>query len=385
MLPDVEHDGAVNEAFARERQRIIGLCARISGDASVAEDLAQETFVEAWRQIHKLHSLDGLAPWLSAIARNVCMRWRSHHGREALHLLPSADGLLSHETMDDWLADDNNAELEIEHHELAELLDRALALLPPLTRAVLVERFLAESTLGEIAVRLDMSLGAVKMRLQRGKVALRGVLTEQFGNEVTSLGCIRPVDGWHETQIWCFTCGNRRLEGRFDPVKGDLVLRCPACYPAFGVHESQTYGLPSLFSHADGIADGYSRLVSHAGRYFQQALADGAARCINCNAVATVLPYPPPYALLFAIDAHGPHVRCPTCGHISQMSLGGLALSLPELWHFRQTHQRIRMLPQYQVEADGQPAIVVGFQSLFGTSRREVVVGQERLTILRIH
>ena len=52
-------------------------CAYHSGDRNAAEDLAQETLVEAWRNHHKLRDLDKSKPWLAAIARNICQRWRS--------------------------------------------------------------------------------------------------------------------------------------------------------------------------------------------------------------------------------------------------------------------------------------------------------------------
>ncbi len=58
---------------AAERARLVRLCAYLTGDAQAAEDLAQETLVEAWRHAHKLHDPHGREPWLRAIARNVCL------------------------------------------------------------------------------------------------------------------------------------------------------------------------------------------------------------------------------------------------------------------------------------------------------------------------
>src|SRR5215472_8357154 len=74
--------------LAAERTRLIGLCARLSGDATVAEDLAQETLAEAWRLLAKLRQPEGLASWLNAIARNICLRWARERGRNLAHTLP---------------------------------------------------------------------------------------------------------------------------------------------------------------------------------------------------------------------------------------------------------------------------------------------------------
>src|SRR5215211_2105052 len=52
------------------RRRLVRLCATISGDSNAAEDLAQETLLEAWRNAHKLHDPSGADRWLAAIARS---------------------------------------------------------------------------------------------------------------------------------------------------------------------------------------------------------------------------------------------------------------------------------------------------------------------------
>src|ERR1700760_4789414 len=64
-----------------DRKRLVGLCAAISGDADAAEDLAQETLLEAWRHRSKLVAHDGADRWIAAIARNVCLRWGRTRGR----------------------------------------------------------------------------------------------------------------------------------------------------------------------------------------------------------------------------------------------------------------------------------------------------------------
>jgi RNA polymerase sigma-70 factor (ECF subfamily) len=58
-----------------ERARLVRLCAVLTGDAEAAEDFAQETLLEAWRHRHKLTDTCGADRWLTAIARNVCLRW----------------------------------------------------------------------------------------------------------------------------------------------------------------------------------------------------------------------------------------------------------------------------------------------------------------------
>src|SRR5215831_18401911 len=63
---------------AGERTRILRICLRATHDRDAAEDLAQETLLEAWRHWDKLREPDDLQArtrWLLGIAANVCRRW----------------------------------------------------------------------------------------------------------------------------------------------------------------------------------------------------------------------------------------------------------------------------------------------------------------------
>ena len=78
-------------ALNGQRDRLARFCARLTGNPAVAEDLAQETLFEAWRSREKLRDVAEIAPWLSAIARNVCLRWQRAQMRERRLYIPGAD------------------------------------------------------------------------------------------------------------------------------------------------------------------------------------------------------------------------------------------------------------------------------------------------------
>ena len=74
--PATDANRAIEAIWRIESARLIAGLARIVGDLATAEDLAQETLLEAWRNWHKLPERDftsstNRAKWLSAIARNV--------------------------------------------------------------------------------------------------------------------------------------------------------------------------------------------------------------------------------------------------------------------------------------------------------------------------
>jgi len=84
--------GDADIALPVDYARLVRLCARLTGDAQAAEDLAQDTLVEAWRQCHKLREPAGGDAWLSAIARNVCLRWTAARRRDRAHIIAPRPG-----------------------------------------------------------------------------------------------------------------------------------------------------------------------------------------------------------------------------------------------------------------------------------------------------
>ena len=83
MTPQEDRSAFNFEAkLSAERARLVGLCARLIGDVDAAEDLAQETLIEAWRHRERLYDPDGFSAWTSAIARNVCRRWERERGQQ---------------------------------------------------------------------------------------------------------------------------------------------------------------------------------------------------------------------------------------------------------------------------------------------------------------
>src|SRR5262245_31515202 len=137
----------LQDTLIHERPRLIGLCASLIHNRDAAEDLVQETLYEAWRSRSELRDSDRAAQWLTGIARNVCLRWRQRERREAarypISLMTQGSGEDDHPAGAalDMLTDDFDLERELERHELAALLDRAMAILSPETRAILVGRY----------------------------------------------------------------------------------------------------------------------------------------------------------------------------------------------------------------------------------------------------
>lgn len=140
----------------------------------MAEDLAQDTLVEAWHHRHKVQQPAGWDAWLSAVARNVCLCWVSARRRERTFVLTPRAGEPS--AIPDLIAgipDPLDLEADLARAELATAVEDASALLPPETRAALVERYIHGAPQATVALQLGLSESAVEARLHRGKRALR--------------------------------------------------------------------------------------------------------------------------------------------------------------------------------------------------------------------
>lgn len=240
-----------NHIWEQERARLVALCVRFTGNLMAAEDLAQETLYEAWRHRERLHDARGLSAWLAAIARNVYLRWRTHHHQDALHQAGADMSAYA-----DTLADPFDLATSIADAETSYLLERALALLPSTTRQALLEHCLLGAPFAAIAAKQGLAEAAVKMQVQRGKRRLRQLLATTFAPDAQACGLVADSeDTWLPTPLWCPHCGQRHLEGQWDFAKGTLRLRCCDCLSLTGIHSAYD-AVPELFHGVSGLKAG---------------------------------------------------------------------------------------------------------------------------------
>ncbi|GHO88708.1 RNA polymerase sigma factor [Dictyobacter formicarum] len=379
MLQDVE------TILATERPRLVRLCTRITGSALVAEDMVQETLLEAWRHLDTLQEPEKFPQWLSGIARNVCLRWVSRKERDAAH---SLEVPVQHEngiaSLAETLAADFDVEIELERQELVGLLDRALDLLPTETRTSLLERYVRESSLADIATLLGMNVNAVSMRLQRGKLALRKALANELNLESSAYIPVEN-DSWKQTSLWCYLCGQHRLLGKFKPEQLELHLKCPGCCPEPNDFISTNSGfevLRGLKSYKPAI----TRMNNWANYYYRTALNTGSVPCCECGRPVALGFRMPDTASSWMRQRGTPivHLFCEHCQSRCYSSYDYLALSLPALDQFRHQNPRIRTLPVRYIEAQGGRALVSSYESVTSSARVDVVTSLENFQVLQI-
>jgi RNA polymerase sigma-70 factor (ECF subfamily) len=126
---------AFNEFVERYQHAVVSLCTSILRDASLAEDVAQDTFIRAWKNLPGFKG-ESAKSWLLRIATNRCLdliRQRSRQATDSLDAqVVESEPLWSTQTRDD------SPEAAAELGELSDRLDTALAELPADQRIALL-------------------------------------------------------------------------------------------------------------------------------------------------------------------------------------------------------------------------------------------------------
>jgi RNA polymerase sigma factor (sigma-70 family) len=162
--------GGDREAFGRVVERYQGLICAIAysacGDVGRSEDLAQETFLAAWRNLDSLKDRSRAKQWLCGIARHVIQESCRRATRDPMAAsTPLAENLVDGEGLF------QPGERTISKEEQA-ILWRVLEGLPELYREPLILFYRQSQSVAEVAQTLELSQDAVKQRLSRGRVML---------------------------------------------------------------------------------------------------------------------------------------------------------------------------------------------------------------------
>lgn len=166
----------------RYQNRIYSLALRITGNEDDACDMAQETFLRAWRSLSAFKFECAFSTWLFRLAHNICLdHLRAVKRRPAVSLTVADDDGEQAAQLDlpDPAPDPEQAALRAEEHAA---LARALSALPADYREILTLRAIDDLSYSEIAAILHLQEGTVKSRLSRARAQLRNKLLQNGNN-----------------------------------------------------------------------------------------------------------------------------------------------------------------------------------------------------------
>lgn len=154
---------AFNELVLLHAQGVRNVIYRMCGDTQVAEDAAQETFIQAWLRIASFRPQASLRSWLYRIAINA-----------AIDILRREKRILPGDMEEMKLKDARpGPEALVSQEERIAAVQKVISSLPDASRAVLVLREYEDLSYQEIADTLDIPVGTVMSRLNYGRKVLK--------------------------------------------------------------------------------------------------------------------------------------------------------------------------------------------------------------------
>jgi RNA polymerase sigma-70 factor (ECF subfamily) len=175
--------GAFDDLVREYQDTVFSVAYRMVNDREDAADLAQEVFVKVYRNLAKFRGDSKFSTWLYAIAMNTCRsglrrtrRLRAVEGR-SIDAMGGDEGRAM-----DPVDPDASPTAMLERREVRERVEQSVAELQPEFREVMVMRDIQGLSYDEIATALECSLGTVKSRLCRARMAVREKLQPVFGS-----------------------------------------------------------------------------------------------------------------------------------------------------------------------------------------------------------
>ena len=162
-------DGAFTVLVNRHRKWIHSLAWREIGDFHAAQEITQDTFIQAFKSLPTLKDPNRFLAWLHVIAKRQCIEWlrRKPIAMQSLEAMPKTE--LERAFYTQYLEED---QAHTSTDGLRDVVERLLQKLPAGERTVMVLHYFSGLTCEEVSARLDVSLNTVKSRLYRARKRL---------------------------------------------------------------------------------------------------------------------------------------------------------------------------------------------------------------------
>ena len=201
------------EAFTllveKHQKGVHALAWRKIGDFHIAEEITQDTFLQAYKRLSTLRNPNQFAGWLYVIANNLCKRWHQKKKLSTQSLENASVVEIENSSYKHYVSEKRETEATEQRHETVKKL---LARLPESERTVVTLHYLGEMPIKEIGRFLGVSANTINSRLRRarkrlqereerliqevlGSIQLPANLMEHIGRQVTNMNPTPPSAG----------------------------------------------------------------------------------------------------------------------------------------------------------------------------------------------
>ncbi|UCE43298.1 MAG: sigma-70 family RNA polymerase sigma factor [Candidatus Aminicenantes bacterium] len=159
----IEKRSELFEELMAYQKKVFLICLGFSRNASDAQDLAQDIYLKAYKNIHTLSELSLAKVWLFRIARNTCLNFQKKHRLDRISAIEITQKM----------KDPQTPESKMILQEQILLLKGAIHKLPKKQRDVFVLKEYGDLSYQEISETLKIELGTVMSRLNRARQAIK--------------------------------------------------------------------------------------------------------------------------------------------------------------------------------------------------------------------
>lgn len=170
---------AFGELVELYKDKLYNLGYRMLGNPQEAEDVAQEAFLRAYKNLDSYNSKHKFSTWIYRIATNLCID-KMRKKKADYSLDAELDGLDGGDMYARLAAPTETPEEETVRTETRAEVQQAIENLPDNYRAAVILKYLHDMSLQEIADILEVPVSTVKTRVHRGREALRHELKQSF-------------------------------------------------------------------------------------------------------------------------------------------------------------------------------------------------------------
>lgn len=166
---------AFEQLIERHQRAVVGTVAKMLGNASDAEDIAQQVFIRLWKSAPRYKPKAKFTTFLFTIARNLVFNESRRRSRKSECSIEAREDDFHLQTPDN---DTATPDAEMLQRELQQEVDKAIASLPEKQRLAVILRRYENMPYEEIGSVLKLSVSAVKSQLFRARHTLRESLQD---------------------------------------------------------------------------------------------------------------------------------------------------------------------------------------------------------------
>jgi RNA polymerase sigma-70 factor, ECF subfamily len=176
QLGDVQ---AYDILVRRYKDQLLNFVYRFVGNRTDAEDIVQETFLRVYRNKHMYKEIAKFSTWVYTIAGNLA---KTELRRRKRHRIFSVSNFVNEDRDFDIPDRDHSPERKVDSNMQEKIIQKAIEKLPIKFKEVIILRDIQEFAYEEISQILNIPLGTVKSRVNRGRLKLQEDLKFLFDN-----------------------------------------------------------------------------------------------------------------------------------------------------------------------------------------------------------